>query len=32
MLQRHQIFSRLEGVEYGFLLLELFCCVSGRLD
>ena len=32
MLQRHQVFARLEGVEHGFLLLELFLGVVGRLD
>ena len=32
MLQCHQIFARLEGVEYGFLLFDLFGRVSGRLD
>ena len=32
MLQCHEILARLERVEHGFLLLELFLGVVGRLD
>ena len=32
MLQGHEILARLEGVEHGFLFLELFLRVVGRLD